>query len=510
MKSAPTVTADVCLILEGTYPYVSGGVSTWVHQIISALPELKFSILFIGSEHNPEAKYKYTLPPNVTSVTETYLFDPKAAARKQKPQSLSPAAVAPVLDGLRALLTGAFESPDEAAVFTRLLEAAAKLGRTTTFDSFWKDPATFELVASAYHRFVPAESFLDFFWTVRFLLEPCWRLVSDLHRLPPAKVYHSLCTGYAGLAGAFAARSRSVPFLLSEHGIYVKERIADIQKSRWIYEASALRPGLFQKPSALRALWIEFFRLLGRYSYDSSSRITSLFQKNATLQVEFGAAADRIDIIPNGVEMSKFDALRHEHARLRAEDPGRSVVGFLGRIVSIKDVKTLLKAAGLIHATRPDVQFLLAGPTDEDPAYFRECEAIVERAGLGQVVKFSGSMTLQEFLPAVDLVVLSSVSEGLPFVVLEGFAAGLPLVTTDVGACRELLEGRPGESPAHGTGGFVTPIGDAERLADAILVLVNDPALAARMGEAGRSRTTALYAQQDVVRKFKELYLSLH
>lgn len=73
MKSAFQPKPDVCLLLEGTYPYVSGGVSTWVHQIINALPEYQFSLFFIGSEKAANVKFKYTLPPNIISIEEIYL-----------------------------------------------------------------------------------------------------------------------------------------------------------------------------------------------------------------------------------------------------------------------------------------------------------------------------------------------------------------------------------------------------------------------------------------------------
>ena len=68
-------TTDVCLILEGTYPYVSGGVSTWVHQIITAYPDLTFSIFFLGAQKDPSAKYKYEVPKNVKHIEEVFLFD---------------------------------------------------------------------------------------------------------------------------------------------------------------------------------------------------------------------------------------------------------------------------------------------------------------------------------------------------------------------------------------------------------------------------------------------------
>ena len=74
-KPHSPVPADICLVLEGTYPYVFGGVSTWVHQLLTMFPEWKFALFFLGAQKNPAEKPKYQLPPNVTMLEEVYLFD---------------------------------------------------------------------------------------------------------------------------------------------------------------------------------------------------------------------------------------------------------------------------------------------------------------------------------------------------------------------------------------------------------------------------------------------------
>ena len=80
-------------------------------------------------------------------------------------------------------------------------------------------------------------------------------------------------------------------------------------------------------------------------------------------------------------------------------------------------------------------------------------------------------------MPQIGLVVLSSISEALPLVILEGYAAGVPTVSTDVGSCRQLVEGLDDEDRALGSsGGVVVPIADPQALADAAIALLNDPA----------------------------------
>jgi polysaccharide biosynthesis protein PelF len=117
------------------------------------------------------------------------------------------------------------------------------------------------------------------------------------------------------------------------------------------------------------------------------------------------------------------------------------VVALIGRVVPIKDIKTFIRAIFIASRTLPDIQGWIVGPEEEDKAYALECRALVESLMLTDNVKFLGFQRIDEILPRVDLIALTSISEALPLVVLEGFAAGVPAITTDVGSCRQLIDG---------------------------------------------------------------------
>lgn len=504
---------DVCLLLEGTWPYVRGGVSTWVHQILTSMPDLRFSVVFIGAERATAGPPKYEPPANLASFHEVFLFDPvennpvESSCVVLKPQDWLAAH-----EALRELLLpddpDLTETESDRRLATAFLTLSHLAGKTS-FDRFWNHPRTWDLLQEVYQRHFEQAPFIECFWNLRFLCQPVWRLLHLAEQLPEARVYHAVSTGYAGLLGALAVRSRdSANFLLSEHGIYVRERISELLRAEWTgpdtsrtVSASGIAP--------LRRLWIDFFIDIGRFAYHSAGSIVSLFQKNADIQAEFGAPANLIRVIPNGVNLDRFEAIRQSRIEKRNTLPDRQIIGFFGRVVAIKDIKTLLRAARLTLDNEPGARFLLVGPTDEDPAYFEECEALVRELNLREFIHFAGPATPEQALPEFDLMVLSSVSEGLPFAALEAFAAGMPVISTDVGSCPELIHGRPNESPALGDAGRVVPVGDPGALAVAIAELIRDRDLQDRMGEIGLARVRQSYTEPSIIEAYRGLYRDL-
>lgn len=496
---------DVCLVLEGTYPYVSGGVSTWVDQIVNALPDLRFSIAYFGSEESLGLEEKYVVPENVRSVDTTFLFD-ELPKQDRLPSKRPVEQRSGVYNALEKLLES-IDQPSEREHFLALIEQVLHSGRSMACANMWRDREAWELLQRAYSRDMSRESFLRFFWSVRFMIQPAWRAMRAAMDFPKAKVYHSLCTGYAGMAAAIAAHQNGGRYLLSEHGIYVRERMAEIQRAKWLPELPSRHPAVFEDLSAFRRLWLEFFKLLGRISYDGADEITSLFGRNADFQIAFGADPEKIEIVPNGIRPETFDALAETRKQLIKKHPKRKNIGFLGRIVRIKDVKTLLRSARLVVDEVPDAKFLLAGPKEEEPGYAAACEELTRSLGLTDNVEFLGPTQRDHLLLQIDVMLLTSISEGQPFVVIESFGAGVPVVSTDVGSCGELIDGKEGESPALGPAGLLTPVGDARAIARSVTALLKDRERATQMGEVGRKRVKAYYDEADMVSRYEELYL---
>ncbi len=489
--------ADVCLLLEGTYPYVRGGVATWTHELIRGLPELRFAVAFIGDRPGGHGPARYPIPEHVVALERLYLLDgeaPRPRRREGDPEAF--AEVVALHRWLRRASQGgtARGCPLRGAL-ARLLGRPGGLEHADLLHA----RRAWELIQAWYRRYCTDPSFVDYFWTVRGIHAGLFRLAHQAERVPRARVYHALSTGYAGFLGALLHWRRGRPFLLTEHGIYTKERKIDLAQADWIQDAEEVFGG--EELSYLRRMWIRFFEGLGRMAYDAADPILTITRRHAERQRQDGADPARQAVIHNGVELARFRPLR---ARRPVERP--LVAGFIGRIVPIKDVKTFIRAMRAVCARLPRAEGWIVGNADEDPEYAAECRDLVAGLGLEGRVRFLGYRPVEEVLPGIGVTVLSSISEGLPLALLESFAAGVPAVATDVGSCRELIEGDGEEDRALGRAGAVVPIADPEALGEAIAGLLGDFRRWRAARDAAVARVERHYDQAAVLARYRQVY----
>jgi polysaccharide biosynthesis protein PelF len=487
--------ADVALILEGTYPYVAGGVSSWVDQLLRAYPQRRFALVHIGPHPDAYGKVLYELPENVTELAELYCRGAENAGRRApRPRLRSSRQPSRMLVAIRRIHVG-----DE--VDDRMLDDLSS-GDLSMADLLHGDAAFRLLRDELYPRLSPGGSFIDFFWHFRAMHVPLLRVLAA--PCPAAAVYHAVSTGYAGLLGAVASWRTARPLVVTEHGLYAREREMELSRATWIRDLSARVSGL-AKPSPLRRFWSHYFRMLSRIAYHRATRLLTLSEGNRAKQLADGADPVRTAVVPNGVDQDRFRPAAV--ARLCA--PGARIrAGFVGRVVPIKDLVTLIRACGLARE-EVDLELWVVGPEDEDPVYARRCHALVEALGLEDQVSFLGSQPVAEIYPQLDVVLLTSLSEGQPLVMLEAFAAGVPVIASDVGACRELIEGCDGPDRKLGPGGILTRVANPAETAAALVRLARQPALRASMGRAGRARVAARYQQHQVVTSYDSLYAAM-
>lgn len=499
-EPAAQKTYDVCLILEGTYPYVSGGVSTWVHHLVKSMPELTFTSVCIRASSKDNPEYRYEVPGNFVDPQVVYLHDHdtrKATNMGRKDRA-----------ALMANIRQWHLSPNKAdhSAMLDLVRALDSSGGQMDVKDMVFGRGPWDIMLELYNRKHPQASFLDYFWTYRFTHLPICNIINA--RLPKARVYHTICTGFAGLMAVLASIRMNRPMLLTEHGIYTKERKIEVAQSKWIHNEQEDRLRIERELGTFQNLWIQIFESFSRLTYAHAHRVITLYEGNRQMQLLGGSDPERTEVIPNGITLSRYENLKPRADTYEDERgaEGQFAIGFVGRVVPIKDVKTFIRAIKIVTQDVPGIKAFIIGPDDESPEYARECRELVKMLGLNPVITFTGKVNVSEYYAKLDLLVLTSVSEAQPLVLLEANCAGIPVVASDVGACSELLHGRTPEDEALGPSGYITRPAEPMDTAQGILTILLNPKLRRAMSLSGRERVNRFYAEADLIDRYKALY----
>ena len=457
IKKADSV--DILLTCEGTFPYIKGGVSSWIYQLINGLSEFKFGIVFIGGNPNDYGEIKYKIPENVVHLETHFLFDFNSDYEKEK------------IEGDKNLVAKMrelhywFRKHDDV-----LNDELKKIDFYERIDEkqFLYSKKAFEFIREEYYKNAPDVPFIDYFWTVRNIHAPIWKIVDIAKNIIDFKVVHSPSTGYAGFLAAFLKENYKKKFILTEHGIYLVERKIDIMLSNWIeeYRLNILKTS--NETNYIKELWVRFFQGINKFAYETSDKIISLYNGARKIQISLGADSAKTEVIPNGVNIEKFEKI---YEKRKQKKNFKNTVALIGRVVPIKDIKTFITAIKIASQTLNDIEGWIVGPTDEDKEYYNECLEYVRTLNAENNIKFLGFKAIEEVLLEVSLVTLTSISEGMPLVILEALAAGVPVVTTNVGSCPELIYGRDEEDFKIGKAGEIVPVANQEFLVKIILDL---------------------------------------
>ncbi len=464
----------VCIVAEGCYPYVVGGVSSWVHSLIRQFPNIEFTVAAIVADRSVRGKFAYTLPENLTEVREIYLNDCQWLKGAKKHRMAKVSLNAEEYDALRGLVLG--EKVNWKVVFHMFQNKNMSIDQLLMGKDFLNIAR--EVYELRYNNIV----FSDFLWTLRSIYLP---LGFALQFQPAeADLYHCVATGYSGVIGSMAKEMYGSRLLISEHGIYTREREEEIIKARWVQ-------GVYKD------FWIEQFRKLSLCAYEHADMVTSLFENARSLQIELGCPEEKTAVTPNGVRVEDYEDIPGKDP----EDP-MIHVGAVLRVTPIKDVKTMINAFYYAKRREPALKLWIMGPWDEDREYAQECFDLVENLKAKDVV-FTGRIQTKEYIGRMDMTILTSISEGQPLTILESFAAKKPVIATNVGNCEGLIYG---EADDFGAAGIVVPVMNIDRISDAIVELASDPEKRRIMGETGYRRLCSRYRIEDMRDTYEKIY----
>jgi len=308
-----------------------------------------------------------------------------------------------------------------------------------------------------------AQLYQSLYWVARTAAAPT----------PETDVLHVTAAGWAAVPALVHKAVHGTPMILTEHGVYVRE--AYLAAAR-----SADSPGT-------RFIATRLARGLARAAYAAADIVSPVTDANALWEEGLGIDPAKIRVVYNGMAPPE---------RPVAPPGGRTVVS-VGRIDPLKDVHTMLHVARETLRRMPDATFLHYGPvTEGQESYGRSCHALHARLGLGDRFRFMGRTTDPNgVVRDADVVLMTSISEGLPMSILEAMGQGRPVVATGVGGVADVVRGC----------GVVTPPGDVMGLALGVRTILRDPALAWKLGERGHRRLTRVFSELACLDGYRDL-----
>jgi glycosyltransferase involved in cell wall biosynthesis len=469
--------ARVTLTTEGGYPFAAGGVSEWCDQLIRAIPDMDVDVISLTGARTPEPLYQ--VPSNVRSVRAVPLWAYVAPGRPPRGDVRSRFRDV-YTDFLAAFLSPRAAPVDFAAALRGMFDYAQdeELAGALTSD----DAVT--MLADAWRAWPPGsddpgvtdpvrpslgDAALVTTW-VEHMLRPLSEPVVD------ADVVHCASNGLAGLVGLAAAWTRGTPMVLSEHGVYLRERYLAYRDTSY---------GWPVKNALLRLT-----RAITQVVYAEADAIAPGNVYNRRWQLVGGADPDAIRTVYNGVDPARYG--------LAGPEPDEPTIVYVGRIDPLKDLVTLLRGFAIVRNEVPDARLRIFGvpaPTRQD--YLTRCQQLLVDLGLEGSAAFEGrAPSAQQAYAAAQIVALTSVSEGFPYTVLEAMSSGRATVSTDVGGVRE----------AVGDAGAVVPARDPAAFAAACVRLLRDPELRARSAAASRERVLSLFTLDRSMDEFRRIY----
>ena len=476
----PSSGRHVTMLTEGTYPHVHGGVSTWCDQLVRGMPEVDFNVLALtGSGREPVT---WELPPNVYRHTSFPLW-----GAPQGPAALTGARRRPRgRDGRR--FTDTYErfllallDPDAGCDFGEGLYALAELARRGRLTAALRSERVLRALmwiwSMPHLPTAAARPTVHDALTATDLLEHALRPLAA--RVPDDCVAHAVSSGLATLPALAAQHFEGVPFLLTEHGIYLRERYLGYrtEAQRW----------------PVKALMLGFYRELNSLGYRKADLITPCNQYNRRWEERGGAPADRIRTVYNGVDPRAFPFAEAE--------PEVPTLSWAGRIDPIKDLETLVRAYAIARAELPELRLRLFGPVPAGGEDYRtRLEKLAAELGVTDGVTFEGRISdVARAYAAGNVVMLSSISEGFPFSLIEAMSCGRATVSTDVGGVRE----------AVGDTGIVVPPREPAVMAAAVTDLLRDGERRAELGRRARQRVVDRFTLHRSVDGFRRIYREL-
>lgn len=476
---------SVLFCTEGTYPFVEGGVGTWCDIICRELPQVDFTLYAVTGA--PEVSLKFEPPVNARRIIHIPLWGtqdpaehlnagvPYAEIRRRRRATTDDVVEESFLPLFRRFLRGMQDPSTDVRDHGVTIYELWKFFRDRDWKRAWHSRGAYEALAEHVGEDATvADVSTALHWLTNFLLP----LAAPV---PESDLVHTTIAGFAGLPGIVAKHRDGTPFLVTEHGVFVRERYIAVS-------ASDLTP------FAKRFL-MELTSFVARLNYAHADVVAPVVRFNRRWELPLGVEPGRIEPIYNGIDPGLFVPKPKP-----AATAGGPVAVAAARVFPLKDIETMIRASGVARDLVPGIRFFVYGSLDADIPYVERCRALIAELSLEDTFEFRGFHAKPaELYTEGDVCVLSSISEAFPYTVLEAMACARPVIGTDVGGVREALEGF----------GIVVPPADPEAFGRAVAQLFDDDEFRRELGRRAREEVLAKYRTSDSVNAYWDVYRRL-
>jgi polysaccharide biosynthesis protein PelF len=470
-RAAGSSRPRVLMTTEGTYPHVIGGVSSWCDLLIGGLPEIHWQVLPIVAARNGDGP-AFEVPEHADLLGAIELWSPEPPRRRGHSLRRVRAELPSVL--VRELIgwNGTGRALTDALVWCRRHPAGVR----PAFRSRRGWERYLAILHEILHEEVEDSALppeLDTVEAATLYQTLYWIARAAAVPTPDTDLLHVTAAGWAAVPAIVHKELEGTPILLTEHGVYVREAYLAAARS--------------QSSPGRRFIATRLARGLTLAAYESANVVAPVSDANARWETALGIDPGRIQVIHNGVDAPGAPTAAPRTARVVA----------IGRIDPLKDVHTMLRVAVEVTKRLPDARFMYYGPVSPgQEAYGRTCTELHEQLGLGDRFRFMGSTRdVPQVLRDADVLLMTSISEGMPMGILEAMSHARPVVATAVGGVPEVLRGC----------GIVAPSGDVHGLSVALTTLLADPALASGLGRRGHETVGRKFTRSRCLDQYRDL-----
>ncbi|RXR22963.1 GT4 family glycosyltransferase PelF [Flavobacterium stagni] len=485
---------EVMLILEGTYPFNGGGVSTWAHSLCSQVSNVDFSLYTINA--NFEVASNYVLSEQVKNVIQVPIWSPlepqelvdygkkyhKFVSRKEKDDC--EAIQQEFIPLFKELLGHIYAPVQEPKAIDQTVFRLWKFFQNHDYKKTMKSWAVWRCFYETTTGIAQNDGHYDVSlydltvgmrWIYRFLLP-----ISI--PVPKVDVTHLTLSGFPVLPALVLKYKYGTPMVLTEHGVFIRERLIAINTSEYSF--------------FLKNLLIRFSECITKLAYYKADKIVSVNKFNRGWELKYGADLKKIEVVYNGIDETVF-VPKEKPAHLK-DIP---TVVAAARVFELKDIITMIRSCAVVQKVIPNVRYIVYGDAEAVPSYTTACRELITELHLENNFIFAGHHeTPSELFCEGDVSILTSISEGFPYTVIESMSCGVPVVATDVGGVGEALD----ESC-----GYLCKPKDFEALGNRVIELLQNEELRKKMGENARRKVIQNFTITKFINAYEKIYDSL-